>query len=208
MLSSFLQNTPKLQESDSQSTPVEHPMTPHGSADGNPPCWIFGYGSLIWRTGFPFAAARPAFVEGYKRRFWQGSIDHRGVPGAPGRVVTLAEAAGARSWGQAYRLEAGDHDAVLAQLDQREVGGYERHVLDLTLDDGKTVRGLTWVAWPDNPNYLGPASAGAIAAQAARAVGPSGSNAEYVLRLEAALCEPVMFDHHVSAIADRLRELL
>lgn len=161
--------------------------------------WIFGYGSLVWRPDIPFAATRPARVDGWTRRFWQGSTDHRGVPGAPGRVVTLIEQAGASCHGRAYRVAAADRDAVMAKLDYREKGGYS--LLDVPLgfsgDGAASENGLVYIATPDNPNYLGPASMAAIAAQVRRAHGPSGPNVEYVLELAAALRAMGADDPHV-----------
>jgi cation transport regulator ChaC len=94
------------------------------SRDGEP-LWIFGYGSLVWRPAFAHVERRAGYVRGFRRRFWQGSSDHRGVPHAPGRVVTLLPGEpDERCFGTAYRVAPGREAEVLDKLDVRERGGY------------------------------------------------------------------------------------
>jgi cation transport regulator ChaC len=169
--------------------------------------WIFGYGSLVWRPAFPFERQRPGYLVGWARRFWQGSTDHRGVPEAPGRVVTLVEAPGQRCWGMAYQVAARDLDEVLATLDHREKGGYARHDAPLYLagEEHAPRTAIVYVATSGNPNYLGPAPLPEIAAQVRRSCGPSGTNVEYVRKLEEALAALGATDDHVTELSRLIR---
>ncbi len=170
------------------------------------PRWIFGYGSLIWRPSFPHRERHPAYVENWARRFWQASTDHRGLPHAPGRVVTLVPEPAARCWGMANRVNRAGLAQVLASLDARESGGYERCEVELHFrgDDRRSHVAFMYVATSANPNYLGPAPLEAIAAQVRASEGPSGHNLEYVLRLVGALRAMNADDPHVFALAELL----
>ncbi|MBT8492338.1 MAG: gamma-glutamylcyclotransferase [Deltaproteobacteria bacterium] len=163
--------------------------------------WVFGYGSLVWRPAFPYTTRQPALVHGFVRRFWQASTDHRGTPDAPGRVATLIEQVGASCHGMAYQVEHERRERVLARLDHREQGGYQRVDTALHLHDGRQVEGLVYIATADNPNYVGPAPLEEIASIARTRVGPSGPNSEYVLRLHQALVDIGATDEHVEALA-------
>ncbi len=185
--------------------------------NGPRPQWIFGYGSLIFRPAIPFVERRPARVRDWTRRFWQWSTDHRGEPWRPGRVVTLAPAPDDTCWGMAYRLDEADTDAILADLDIRERGGYDRMEIELELDEPaargrgpsaaspQTVAGLTYQGWPGNRNYAGPAPLAEIASQIVNATGPSGTNADYARDLLTALNTLGAPDTHVAALVARLR---
>ncbi len=196
--------------------------------------WIFGYGSLVWRPAFPHLRSRVATIAGYVRRFWQGSTDHRGWPDRPGRVVTLLpdqhESLGLghvdrtqRCWGTAYEIPLGDPEKVLAGLDHRERGGYDRVEVEISLFDGSlrpgpsvdrgaeeppAVAGLVYIASPENTNYLGAASIEEIARQVASASGPSGANSDYVFELARSLRGMGAADSHVFAVETELTRLL
>jgi len=189
----------------------------------NESLWIFGYGSLVWRPAFPYLRAHPASIGGFTRRFWQGSTDHRGLPGRPGRVVTLVAgdheslvgegwSATERCCGMAYEISSADPDNVLTGLDHRERGGYERIELEIEIhDEGAdfatafSVTGLVYIAGPGNSHYLGAAPIEAIANQIATASGPSGANPEYVFELADRLRAMGAMDTHVYSVETELK---
>ena len=159
--------------------------------------WVFGYGSLIWRPDFEFIESQPADLSGYKRRFWQGSHDHRGVPEQPGRVVTLIPQPDTHCTGKAYLIEAEVVQRTFERLDHREKNGYERVHTTLNLHDGRAVEGLVYIAPRNNFAYLGEAPLPEVAQQILHSVGPSGRNIDYLFDLADALRELQAHDPHI-----------
>ena len=144
----------------------------------------------------PYRERRRAWIQGWTRRFWQGSHDHRGTPSAPGRVVTLITEPNATCVGMAYQVD----ESAFAHLDHREKNGYQR--IDVSIHfAADTVPGTVYVAAQDNPAFLGPAPLDEIAAHIQGSHGPSGSNADYLLELAAALDDLGAQDRHIEDLA-------
>jgi cation transport regulator ChaC len=183
--------------------------------------WIFGFGSLVHTPGFAYADVKRGYIRGWKRVWWQGSTDHRGTVEYPGRTVTLTEEPDAWTWGVAYKLagDAQQQRETLQYLEWREkqydhrayVRLYEapREDAEVLLDTA-----LCYVATSDtekNPNYLGPASVDELAKQIATAVGPSGPNVEYLLKIRNAVLEARAAGSDVDelmALAERVERLI
>jgi cation transport protein ChaC len=156
---------------------------PSRSLDRDGQLYVFGYGSLIWRPGFAHAAAHPALLRGFHRRFCIWSRIYRGSPEAPGLVLGLDRGGACR--GVAFSVPGREAAAVLDYLDARENIGdevvYARRLLPVRLlDSGRTVRAVAYVVERGSAHYCRPAAEEAARA-IARGIGQAGANRDYLL---------------------------
>jgi cation transport protein ChaC len=160
--------------------------------------WIFGYGSLVWKAGFPYSRKEIGYIKGFVRRFWHGSTDHRGTPEKPGRVVTLIDydewkrdfalidphPANGIVWGVCYFIEEHAKEDTFNYLDYREKNGYCLVKLPAVLQNGEEIEEcFIYIAPVHDESFLGIADTSMIARQILESSGPSGANIEYLLNL-------------------------
>ncbi|GJD50235.1 Glutathione-specific gamma-glutamylcyclotransferase [Methylobacterium crusticola] len=148
----------------------------HAPAD----LWIFGYGSLMWRPGFPFAERRPGRLRGYHRALCVLSHVHRGTPERPGLVLGLDRGGSCR--GVAFRVAAAEAAAALAYLREREqvTAVYVERVLGVGLDDGRRVAAVTYLVDRRHPQYAGRLPEADLVRLVRQGLGRSGANPDYV----------------------------
>ena len=169
--------------------------------------WVFGYGSLLWKTGFTPAETRRAVLADYSRSFCMLSIHHRGTPEAPGLVLALDESPGDTCTGIAFRAEDASADEVLEMLRARELisSAYvERHVT-LQTDDGP-LTSLAYVIDPAHAQYV-QLDLETQAQMIARSTGGMGPNPEYLYNTAAHLTEMGIRDDDMTWLVGRVQEI-
>jgi len=151
--------------------------------------WIFAYGSLMWNPGFTPVESVLGCAHGYQRGFFMRSVHYRGTEGLPGLVLALDVCDGAHCEGMALRVAAGERDAVLSYLRERELISYAyyEHICQLVLADGREVAAVTYVVARDHSQYAGALSLAEQAVIIARASGSAGPNRDYLNSTAASL---------------------
>ncbi len=181
---------------------LQHALDPDGHL------YVFAYGSLIWRPGFAHAAAHPALLRGFHRRFCLWSHRYRGTPERPGLVLGLDRGGACRGLG--FRVAAPQAAAVLAYLDERELPDgaeqvYHRRTLPVRLlDSGRLVRAVTYVANRGCRLYCGRLAPDHAAAAIAGGHGQMGANRDYLLNTVQHLREMGVRDAGLDRIASLL----
>jgi cation transport protein ChaC len=142
--------------------------------------WVFGYGSLMWRPGFPFEERQAATLHGRRRAFCIYSVHHRGTYERPGLVLGLAPGGTVR--GAAYRVSEADWPEVYAYLREREqpTETYVEASANVALADGRRVETLVFLSDIHHPQWAGALSLERQADLIAGATGLSGRNVDYL----------------------------
>ena len=142
--------------------------------------WVFGYGSLMWRPGFPYAERKAATLHGRRRAFCIYSVHHRGTYERPGLVLGLAPGGATR--GAAYRVSEADWPETYAYLKEREqpTETYIEASRAVRLADGRRVPALIFLSDVRHPQWAGALSLERQAELIAGARGLSGRNVDYL----------------------------
>lgn len=168
--------------------------------------WVFGYGSLMWKTEFAFQECRPATVMGHHRAFCVWSHRYRGTPDEPGLVLGLDR--GGVCVGRAFRVKHGAIPEVTDYLWKREMvtGIYNPTLLDAVTPTGP-IRALAFVVDPSHRQYAGGLSPDSAARRIRAARGRMGPNRDYLFNTLAHLDELSVRDPLLHGLADRVKAL-
>ncbi len=142
--------------------------------------WVFGYGSLMWRPGFPYLEVREGLLTGFHRSFCVFSHHWRGTPQRPGLVLGLTP--GGQCRGLVFRVAADKRDDVMAYLQERELTAYAYAVAFLSVETAcGVIESCVFVADPGHSHFAGELAMKEAATIIMEAEGQAGLNRDYLM---------------------------
>lgn len=183
---------------------VDTSNTESGNASGS--FWVFGYGSLMWRPGFPYLEAIPAVIRGFHRSFCIYSCYHRGTPEQRGLVLGLDRGGNCR--GLVFRVAAAEAASARAYLDERELIGYAYKPMTLPVEtiDGP-IDAYVYIADPEHQQYAGEMDLQRTAEIIVAARGVAGLNRDYLINTVRRLEQLGFVDSRLHALLERVEYL-
>jgi cation transport protein ChaC len=168
--------------------------------------WVFGYGSLMWRPGFPHLEAVPALLAGAHRALCVYSFFHRGTRERPGLVLGLDRGGSCR--GIAFRVEGSKREGVISYLRERELVTSVYHEVWRPVRLGQAgrpaVTALTYIVDRAHEQYAGKLAPEALLAHVRGRAGQSGANPDYVIATVRHLRQLGISDAALEWLADHL----
>jgi cation transport protein ChaC len=180
-----------------------NPTIEHAAED----LWVFGYGSLMWRPGFPYLERLEARLIGAHRALCIYSFVHRGTPERPGLVLGLDQGGTCR--GIAYRVAAAERPRTVAYLRAREqvTAVYRESVRAIWLksEPERRAPALCYTVDRGHAQYAGRLTLEQQLHHVRQGHGQSGANRDYVIATVAALEQLGYRETALHLLAERLK---
>jgi glutathione-specific gamma-glutamylcyclotransferase len=188
-----------LGQRDPQFIEGAQPLIPYHSfvpKQGN--IWIFAYGSLVWKPGFPVKRRSLARIHGFHRALCMRSTLYRGTVESPGLVLGLKP--GGSCLGAVFEVARADIETTFEYLWHREMRGniYNPRMITAQMfapenptqalkawHEGRAVQdeslsALTFIANCQSPAYTPELCPVEVKTRVAHCKGENGTNLEYV----------------------------
>jgi cation transport protein ChaC len=165
------------------------------------PLHVFAYGSLLWNPAFTADREEPAVAIGWHRAFRMRQTSWRGSPENPGLMMVLDRGGSCR--GIAMSVSAEKRQAAVKTLIRREMSTRSTANRPRWIPIevvGRRTRALAFCIDRASAVYSGRQTEADVAEILARAVGPAGSCAEYLLKTITALEERQIKDRSLMRI--------
>lgn len=142
--------------------------------------WVFGYGSLIWKTEFDFLYKKEAILKKYERDFCIITEHHRGNKNFKGLVLGLVYNNNTQCKGIAYKICETKINSIRKYLRNRELleDSYIEKFIEIEIDNKKEIA-LTYITNIESKLYNSTLTDKEKARIIKHAYGHSGKNIDY-----------------------------